>query len=128
MKNSKLLGALALFGGTLVVSWMTHGTGVVQNDPERNISIPEQLTVPLHVQAAYSDSTIFIRYRWPAEHPGILHDVLRYEDGEWIREGCGGPGSPSSALQRPRWLPSGTGEAGGSMTWRSGCREGAEPL
>jgi hypothetical protein len=102
MHNSKLLGALALFGGALAVSWITHGTGVVRDDPERHISIPAQLTMPLYVQAAYNDSTVFIRYRWPAERPGILHDVLRYEDGEWIREGRGVPGSEPDGLHEDR--------------------------
>ncbi len=56
MTNSRLLGATALFCGALLVAWFTHGTGIVKNDPERNISIPDRLTVPLQVQAAYKRS------------------------------------------------------------------------
>ncbi|MFN4130045.1 MAG: ethylbenzene dehydrogenase-related protein [Paracoccaceae bacterium] len=102
MSNIKLLGSVGLFAGALLYSWITHGTGVVQNDPERNISIPEQLTVPLQVQAAYNDSTMFMRYRWPSERPGIFHDVLRYEDGKWITEGGEMPGSNPTGMHEDR--------------------------
>jgi hypothetical protein len=47
-----LLTALALFGAGLLLSWFTHGTGTVRDDPKRGISIPKQLTVPFQVQAA----------------------------------------------------------------------------
>lgn len=92
MHTARLVGAVALFSGALLVSWFTHGTGVVHDDPERNISIPETLTVPLQVQAAYNDRDIFFRYRWPSASMGIFHDVLRFEDGKWIREGRDMPG------------------------------------
>jgi len=88
--------------GGLLTSWATHGTGVVANDPERNISIPETLTVPLQVQAAYNSSTMFFRYRWPAERPGIFHDVLVYQDGEWQRRGNAVPGSNPDGLHEDR--------------------------
>ncbi len=94
--------ASALFLGGLLVSWVTHGTGVVVNDPERNISIPETLTVPLQVQAAYNDETMFFRYRWPADRPGIFHDVLVYQDGEWQRRGDAVPGSNPDGLHEDR--------------------------
>jgi hypothetical protein len=25
---------------------------------------------------------MFFRYRWPAEKPGIFHDVVKFEDGK----------------------------------------------
>jgi len=93
MKNAKLPIAVVLFLGALLTSWLTHGTGVVVNDPARNISIPGQLTVPLQVQAAYNDTTMFFRYRWPSARAGIFHDVLRYEEGKWVTEGNPVPGS-----------------------------------
>lgn len=102
MTNFRLLLAVVLFVGALSVSWFTHGTGVVENDPERNISIPEQLIVPLQVQAAYNETTMFVRYRWPSDSMGIFHDVLRYEDGEWITEGNAVPGSQPDGMHEDR--------------------------
>lgn len=102
MRSSKSLLVLALFGGTLVLSWATNGTGVVRDDPERNIAIPSDLFVPLQVQAAYNDTTMFFRYRWPSAQPGIFHDVLRYQDGDWIREGRAVPGSQPDGLHEDR--------------------------
>lgn len=102
MSNIKLLGAIGLFSGALLISWVTHGTGVVVDDHDRNISIPEQLTVPMQVQAAYNSTTMFMRYRWPAERPGIFHDIVRYEDGKWVREGGDMPGSNPFGMHEDR--------------------------
>lgn len=97
-----LVAAVALFGGGLLLSWVTHGTGVVKDDPKRNISIPKQLTVPLQVQAAYNGTDMFFRYRWPAEKPGIFHDVVKFEDGKWVRKGAGNPGPEPSGMHEDR--------------------------
>ena|GEM_PF-3871632 len=35
-------------------AWITQGTGVIENDTERNIFIPDELTMPLQVQSAYN--------------------------------------------------------------------------
>ena len=94
--------ALVLFGGGLLLSWVTHGKGVIKDDPKRNISIPKQLTVPLQVQAAYNDTHMFFRYRWPAQKPGIFHDVVKFEDGKWVRKGAGNPGPEKDGLQEDR--------------------------
>ena len=102
MKRSVLPIASVLFLAGLLASWATQGTGVVHDDPERNIAIPDTLTVPLQVQAAYNDTTMFVRYRWPAEKPGIFHDVLIYEDGEWVRHGRGMPGSNPEGFHEDR--------------------------
>lgn len=102
MRSVTSLLMLGLFGGTLLAALVTHGTGVVRDDPGRNIAIPDDLTVPLQVQAAYNDTTMFFRYRWPAKQPGIFHDVLRHEDGEWIREGRAVPGSQPDGLHEDR--------------------------
>lgn len=102
LRRKGLVAALALFGGGLLLSWVTHGTGVVHDDPKRNISIPTQLTVPLQVQAAYNDTNMFFRYRWPAEKPGIFHDVVKFEDGKWVRKGKGHPGPEPDGLQEDR--------------------------
>lgn len=56
------LAILLLVGGVLL-SWLTHGRGVVRDDPKRNISLPKTLTVPLQVRAAYNAEKIFVNYR-----------------------------------------------------------------
>jgi hypothetical protein len=94
--------ALVLFCAGLLLSWVTHGTGVVKDDPKRNISIPKQLSVPLQVQAAYNETHMFFRYRWPAEKPAIFHDVVKFEDGKWVRKGAGNPGPEKDGLQEDR--------------------------
>ncbi len=94
--------ALAVFLGTLGLSWFTHGGGVVQNDPSRHVSIPSPLTVPLQVQAAYNGRDVFFRYRWPSPTPGIFHDMLRFEGGKWVVKGAAVPGSQPDGLHEDR--------------------------
>lgn len=101
-RRNALLAALAIFGGSLLLSWLTHGTGVVKDDPKRNISVPRQLTVPLQVQAAYNGTHMFFRYRWPAAKPGIFHDMLKFEDGKWVTKGKAVPGSEPDGLHEDR--------------------------
>ncbi len=91
-----------LFLGGLLLTWVAHGTGVIKNDPQNNIYIPAQLTMPLRVQAAYNDTDIFFRYHWPAEYPGFLHDVLVYQDGKWSAKGGGMPWSDPDGLAEDR--------------------------
>ena len=79
--------SLVIFVGVLVASWFTHGTGVIRNDPARNIYIPDEHTMPLQVKAAYNGREMFFRYRWPTQQPHIYHDMLRFEDGKWVRHG-----------------------------------------
>jgi hypothetical protein len=102
MRRTLFHGSLVVFIAALAVSWVTHGTGVVRDDPDRNISIPSELTVPMQVMAAHNNNRIFFRYRWPAEQPGIHHDVLRYEDGQWVRYGRAVPGSEPHGLHEDR--------------------------
>ena len=101
-KPSLLLFSLALFLFMLLVSWIFHGTGVIKNDPERNISIPSTLTMPLQVQVAYNDKDIFFRYKWPADRPSIQHDVLKFEGGKWVVKGRAMPGTQTDRLHEDR--------------------------
>jgi hypothetical protein len=102
MRRTLLYASVAVFVGALGLAWFTHGAGVVADDPDRNISIPDELTVPLQVMAAHNNSRIFIRYRWPAERPGMHHDVFRYENGQWVRYGRDVPGSEPHGLHEDR--------------------------
>lgn len=102
MKRIGLYASLVIFLGALGYSWLTHGTGVVRNDPERRISIPSQLTVPLEVWSAYNGTDAFFRYRWSAPNAGIFHDMLRFTNGAWVVRGEAVPGSQPDGLHEDR--------------------------
>lgn len=87
MRKLLLATSVAIFSGLLVVGWATHGTGVVKDDPERNIVLPKELTSSLQVKAAYDGDKIYFRYRWPVARPAIFNDVLVYKDGKWEERG-----------------------------------------
>lgn len=87
MKKQLVVVVAGLFAAMLLVSWLTHGTGVVKDDLKRNVYIPKELTMPLQVQAAYNGERMFFRYRWPAEQPSIYHDMMVYRGGKWERIG-----------------------------------------
>ncbi|OOG22704.1 hypothetical protein B1C78_14320 [Thioalkalivibrio denitrificans] len=98
---SKLL-ITALFAAGLLLSLMTHGTGVITHDPERNIWIPDELTMPLRLQVAYNDEDILFRYRWPQDEPHLYLDVLRYSDGQWVRYGTSPVGPDPHGIYEDR--------------------------
>lgn len=86
-RTTYLAVTAVVFSGLLVAAWFTHGTGVVRDDPERNIVIPKELTSSLQVKVAYDGDRIWFRYRWPAVRPSIFNDVLVYQDGKWEARG-----------------------------------------
>jgi hypothetical protein len=85
-RGTAIVVLTGLFTLALLLSLVTHSTGVVRNDPERNIWVPDELTMPLQLQVAYDDRQIFFRYRWPSERPHVYTDLLRYTNGQWRRE------------------------------------------
>ena len=87
MKQPLLNASIVIFVLALLLSWVFHGTGVIKNDIQRNIYIPETLTIPLQVKAAYNGDKMFFRYRWPAKEPHIYHDMMKFQDGKWERYG-----------------------------------------
>jgi hypothetical protein len=74
-----------LFTAALFLSLLMHTTGVVRNDPERNIWIPRELTMPLELKVAYDDERVFFQYRWPSQRPHVYTELLRYTGGKWSR-------------------------------------------
>src|SRR3990167_4156188 len=86
MNRALLYVSTGVFVGVLGLAWLTHGTGVVQNDIERHIYVPNQLIMPLQVRAAYNGRDFFFRYRWPADKPSLFHDLAKFERGEWVRK------------------------------------------
>lgn len=62
-------------------------SGIVENDPDRNIHIPEETLIEMEAQLAYNDDDLYWRFSWDAdEDSSIHHDYFVYEDGEWNRE------------------------------------------
>jgi hypothetical protein len=102
MKKALLYLSIAIFLGVLGLSWLTHGTGVVNNDIARNIYIPKDLTMPLQVKAAYNGRDILFRYRWPARQPSIYHDMLKFEGGKWVRYGASVAGPQPQGIYEDR--------------------------
>jgi hypothetical protein len=102
MKRTLLYLSVLIFVAVLAVSWVTHGTGVVKNDLARNIFIPDDLTMPLQVKAAYNGQDMFFRYRWPAKQPSIYHDMLKFEGGKWVRYGGSVPGPQPQGIYEDR--------------------------
>ncbi|HRQ57731.1 MAG TPA: ethylbenzene dehydrogenase-related protein [Azoarcus taiwanensis] len=87
------LGLLGAALGALSLVWINNGQGVVGDDHDRHIAIPNELVMPIQVRAAYDGERILFQYRWPAERPGIHMDVYRYEGGEWVKYGEDIPGA-----------------------------------
>lgn len=79
--------ALALFIIAFSLLWASNRQGLLLPATDRHISIPDELTVPLQLRATYNESMIHFQYRWPAERPHVIHDALRFENGEWVRYG-----------------------------------------
>lgn len=102
MKRILFTSSLVIFAATLVLAWWSQGEGVVKNDLARNIYIPDELTMPLQVKAAYNGREMFFRYRWPSERPGIYHDVLRFEGGKWVRIGASVAGPQPQGIYEDR--------------------------
>ncbi len=102
MKRTLLNTAVAVFVVMLLLSWVFHGTGVVKNDLKRNIYIPDTLTMPLQVKAAYNGDKMLFRYRWPAKQPHIYHDMMKFQDGKWERYGKSVPGPQPQGIYEDR--------------------------
>lgn len=95
-RRQALVVVAGLFAAALLLSLLTHGSGVVRNDAARNIWIPSELTMPLQLQVAFNDSHIYFHYRWPAREPHVVTDLMRYRGGKWVRQ-AGTPVGPDPA-------------------------------
>jgi hypothetical protein len=101
-RHTAIVVVTALFVLALLLSLFTHSTGVVRNDPARNLWIPSELTMVVQLQAAYDDKKIYFRYRWPASEPHVLTDLLRYSEGSWHRDVRSPIGSDTSSIVEDR--------------------------
>jgi len=84
------------------LAWLFNGQGVIRDDPDRNIAIPDELIVPLQVRAAYNGDRIFFQYRWPAQRPHVIHDIVKYENAKWVTYGEGNPGPEKHGIHEDR--------------------------
>jgi len=101
-RRTTILVVTGLFAAALLLSLFTHSTGVVRNDAARNIWIPRELTMPLQLQVAFNDTQVFFRYRWPADQPHVVTDLLRYSDGQWQRQTHAPIGSDPDGIYEDR--------------------------
>lgn len=92
----------SLFVIALVFSVVFASKGVIRQDKERNIFIPEELLINLKVKAAYNEDQIFWNFEWEADPPSYYHDVLVYEDGKWIKHGRSSVGPEPERLYEDR--------------------------
>jgi hypothetical protein len=101
-RGTAILVVAGLFGAALLLGLYTHSTGVVRNDAARNLWIPPELTMPLQLQVAFNDTQVFFHYRWPAEQPHTLTDLLRFTDGKWQRQTRSPIGSAADGVYEDR--------------------------
>jgi uncharacterized protein YneR len=87
----------------LIIAFFFGSTGVVRDDPARNIIIPDELLTEIKVKVAYNDKDVFWRLQWPSEHGSIYHDYLVYEDGKWVRYGRSVPGPEPQKIYEDRF-------------------------
>nr|WP_309544653.1 ethylbenzene dehydrogenase-related protein [Alkalilimnicola ehrlichii] len=83
----------------------------------------------LQVAAVYDDEQFQLRYRFETDSPSWYHQVLRYEDGRWVRYGTSGPEGDPHGLYEDRismmlddGAVDGFGLYGGFMTAHQGMR------
>src|SRR6476620_6729030 len=60
-------------------------TGIVKDDPERGIKLPDEKLIDLKVKLAYNNEDVFWRFEWDAAKDGgsVLSQYLVYTDGKW---------------------------------------------
>ncbi len=98
----RLVAVAAVVGVVAGLSLMFASTGVVENDPENNVFVPDELLMDLNVKAAYDDEEIHWLFNWDTDNPGFSHDYFAFEGGEWVRYGRGAPGGDPDSLQEDR--------------------------
>ncbi|WP_018168011.1 ethylbenzene dehydrogenase-related protein [Thioalkalivibrio sp. ALMg9] len=100
-------------------------------DTDRNVYIPseEDGSAVLSVGAVYNDEEFRIHYKYETDDPSWYHQVWRYEDGDWVRYGSGGPGPDEHGLYEDRismmlddGAVDGFDRLGGWMTAHEGMR------
>ncbi|WP_048601586.1 ethylbenzene dehydrogenase-related protein [Rubeoparvulum massiliense] len=59
-------------------------TGIVKDDPERKITIPDERLIELKAKLAYNGEDVFWRFEWDAGEDSSIHQsYLVYRDGKW---------------------------------------------
>jgi hypothetical protein len=89
----RIVAVAAIIALVAGLSLSFASTGLIGDDHENNIEIPDELTMELDLMVAYNDDDIFFRYQWDTDTPHFYHDYLVYEGGEWVRYGRSPVGS-----------------------------------
>ncbi|WP_018994836.1 ethylbenzene dehydrogenase-related protein [Thioalkalivibrio sp. ALJ2] len=99
MKRRLLALLIAATGPTLVLADEPR-----KSDPDQNVYIPgaEDSQGVLRVAAVYNGDRIRIHYEYETNSPSWYHQYWRYEDGEWVRYGSGGPEPDEHGLYEDR--------------------------
>ncbi len=120
--TSTLLVVSAGMAATLPSSSSTFSQGPIAQIVEENvelidvlgykiardrIAIPtdwgEPLTKEMSIQTAYNGEDIWFRAKFPSPRPGVLHDALVFEGGEWVKRGKSDVGSVENFLYEDRF-------------------------
>jgi hypothetical protein len=80
----------------------TGGTAAQPTPPPATPWIPPELAIELKVKAAFNGEMVFWLFEWPAPSPRFFHDVLLYQDGEWVARGDSGDGADALGLREDR--------------------------
>ena len=98
----RIVGVAVAIAVVAALSLGFASTGVVGDDHENNLAIPDELTMDLDMKVAYNDDEIFWRFRWDTDTPHFYHDYLVYQDGEWVRYGRSPVGSDPHGVYEDR--------------------------
>lgn len=94
--------ALILFVAAFGLLWASNRQGILLPDAARQVSVPQELTIPLQMRVAYNKTTIYFQYRWPAERAHVMHDALRFQNGKWVSYGSAVAGPEPHGLHEDR--------------------------
>lgn len=67
----------------LIVALITAWLGQALIGPPQPDRAPENLWLPLQVQAQHDGETMYLRLRWPSQHEHRYNDVLRFDGSDW---------------------------------------------
>lgn len=84
MRKSVLLIYVLIAVLSVGISGGFASTGIVENDPERNIILPDDRLIEVKAKLAYNGEDVFWRFEWDAgDNAAIVHDLLEFRDGKW---------------------------------------------
>ncbi|MBE2199486.1 MAG: hypothetical protein IAE79_12805 [Anaerolinea sp.] len=92
---------LMLFFGLLVMIFSITPVRAQESD-DSLVRVPDELTTELKIKVAYNGQDIFWLFEWPVDRAHFYHDVVVYQDGDWVRHGASPVGSQEFGLYEDR--------------------------